>query len=330
MGCGSSGTGGTGGTGGSAGAGGDGGAGGSNAPLSDEYVLSDEMLVPESGAFDPASRSFLVGSQTKGDITRVEADGTESIFFAAPSGESWSTLGMMVDDAARRLWACAVRAADETEEIWVFDLSSGERALTLNLADAAAGSTCNDIAIDADGLAYISDTSNQWVHRADAEAESIALWADDPLLGPNDAGVFGGNGIAVTEDNQYVIVSKTGPGAPPRLLRIALDDPGSIDEVVTTPEIDGFADGMTFLGGELYIAKVGAGNVSRLTSDDGWATASVASVPAGSGMPVPGTSTVRPAEGHLYAIYSDITKVLTGLDPVPPFRIFKVDLESFE
>jgi hypothetical protein len=25
-----------------------------------------------------------------------------------------------------------------------------------------------------------------------------------------------------------------------------------------------------------------------------------------------------------------ITKVLTGLDPVPPFRIFKVDLDSCE
>ncbi len=44
----------------------------------------------------------------------------------------------------------------------------------------------------------------------------------------------------------------------------------------------------------------------------------------------PRTSTVRPAEGRLYAIYSDITKALTGLTPVAPFRIYEVDLESFE
>ncbi|MBW2224847.1 MAG: SMP-30/gluconolactonase/LRE family protein [Deltaproteobacteria bacterium] len=330
IGCGGNAASGGGGSGGAGGGGGDGGAGGSPAPLLDEYVLSDQTLVPESGAFDPTSRSFLVGSETKGNITRVEADGTESIFFAPPAGERWRTLGMMVDDTERRLWVCAQRPSDETQEIWVFDLSSGERDLALNLADAAAGSTCNDIAVDAGGLAYISDTFNQRVHRADAETETVAVWADDPLLAPNDAGVFGGNGIAVTDDSKYVIVSKTGPGAPPRLLRIALDDPGSIDEIVTTPEIDGFADGMSFLNGDLYIAKVGAGNVARLSSDDDWATASIATAPAGSGTPVPGTSTVRPAEGQLYAIYSDITKVLTGLDPVPPFRIFKVDLGSFE
>ena len=45
--------------------------GGSEAPLQDEYILSDQELVPESGIFDPSSRSFYVGSATKGDITRT-------------------------------------------------------------------------------------------------------------------------------------------------------------------------------------------------------------------------------------------------------------------
>ena len=164
------GTNGTAGSGGSAGAGGDGGAGGSAAPLLDEYVLSDDTLVPESGSFDPTSRRFYVGSATKGNITQVDADGTEGILFTPPPSETWRTLGMIVDDAARRLWVCAQRLADDTSEIWVFDLTSGERDLVLNLADAVAGSTCNDIDVDRDGLAYVSDSSNPRVYRADAAA----------------------------------------------------------------------------------------------------------------------------------------------------------------
>ncbi len=306
------------------------GMGGAPAALLDEYVLSDDMLVPESGSYDPTGRSFYVGSANDGSVTRVDADGTESLFFPAPAAEMWRTLGMIVDDAARRLWVCAQRTDDGSQWIWVFDLTSGDRVLQLDLADAAAGSTCNDIAIDADGFAYVSDSENPRVYRADASTESVTVWASDVQLSPTSGGIFGGNGIAVTPDGNYVLVSKTSQGAPPRLLRIARDDPASVSEIVPTPALEGFADGMSFLGGDLYIAMVGAGNVVRLSSTDDWATASLVTVPAGSDGPVPGTSTVRPAEGSLYAIYSDITSALLGVDVSPPFRIYKVDLASFE
>ena len=300
------------------------------APLKDEYILSDQALVPESGAFDPTGRSFYVSSATKGDITRVQVDGTESVFFAAPAGEQWRSLGTIVDDSARRLWVCAQRLADATQEIWVFDLEGGGRELALDLANVEAGSTCNDVALDRQGLAYISDSENPRVYRADANAGTVETWADDPLLSPTGSGIFGGNGIAVTEDDRFVILSKTSTGAPPRLLRISRDDPSDVAGILVTPELEGFADGMSFLDGDLYIAMVGAGNVARLRSDDDWATAAALVEPPTPEVSVPGTSTVRTAEGALYAIYSDITKVLTGLDPVPPFRIFKVDLETFQ
>ncbi len=319
------GTGGTGGVGGGAGAGGVGGA----PALLDEYVLSDDMLVPESGSFDPTSRSFYVGSATEGSVTRVAADGTESLLFPAPTDEAWRTLGMVVDDTGSRLWVCAQRTDDDSQWIWVFDLTSGDRVLELDLADAAAGSTCNDIAVDGGGFAYISDSENSRVYRADAIDESVEVWADDPLLSPNAQGVFGGNGIAVTEDDTYVIVSKTGPPAP-RLLRIAIDDPSDVSEIVATPELVDFADGIAFFGGDLYIAMVSSGDVARLTSTDDWATAAVVTVPGSPAGRVPGMSTVRVAEGSLYGIYSDITSFLLSQPLNPPFRIFKVDLASFE
>ena len=315
---------------GAGGGGGSSGSGGSVTPLLGEYVLSDQELVPESGDFDPTSRSFYVSSATKGDITRVEADGTESIFYAAPSGEVWRSLGAIIDNAARRLWVCAQRPADGMQQIWALDLETGERELALDLGEVGADSTCNDIAVDADGLAYISDSENSRVYRADPDAGTVTTWADDPLLSPNAGGRFGGNGIAVTEDGSYVIVSKTGGGALPPLVRIAREDPTNIAEIVTTPFFADLADGSSFLDGVLYIALVTAGNVARLSTDDDWATATVEIAPAMGTTPVTGTSTVRDAEGALYAIYSDISNSLVGSDLNPPFRIFKVDLESFE
>ncbi|MCZ6807473.1 MAG: hypothetical protein O7F08_11010, partial [Deltaproteobacteria bacterium] len=184
-GCGSE-NGGSSGTGGIAGAGGTGGTGG-GVPLQDEYVLSDEELVPESGSYDPVSRSFFVGSVTRGNITRVEADNTETIFFAPPADESWRTAGMIVDAEARRLWVCAQQVVMEevtSQRIWTFDLSTGEQELNLDLASAAGGSTCNDIALDSEGLAYISDSENSRIYRASAEDEAVTVWANDPLLAP--------------------------------------------------------------------------------------------------------------------------------------------------
>lgn len=319
--------GGSSGTGGAGGMGGMGGTGG-EPPLLDEYVLADQELVPESGAFDPNSRSFFVGSATNGRITRIEADGTETIFFSPAAGESWRTLGMAVDAGARRLWVCAqegTTGAVRSQRIWTFDLSSGAQELDLDLANAAEGSTCNDVAVDSAGQAYISDSANPRIYRASAGDEDVIVWADDPLLAPEAAG-FGGNGIAVTEDDASVILSKTlATTTTPRLLRIDRTNPANIGGLTTTPDLSGLADGMSFLDGDLYVALVGDGVIARLTSGDDWETATVTST-----MAVAGTSTVRPAEGRPYAIYSDITAAILGQPLSPPFRIFRIDVDSFE
>ncbi len=297
--------------------------------LQDEYILSDQDLVPESGIYDPGSGAFYVGSSTKGNITRVDADGTESIFYAPPSSETWRTTGVTVDAAARRLWVCAQEGTPgeiARRQIWVFDLTRAELAVELDLDGAAERSTCNDIAVDGEGLAYVSDSANPRVYRANAADEMIEVWADDPLLDSDVSGIFGGNGIAVTDNDQYVLLSKTILStATPRLLRIERANPTNISGITTTPEVTMTADGISFLDGDLYVAAVGSGEIFRLTSADQWMTATVTT-----SMQQIGTSTVRPAEGDLYGIYSDITNALLGQPINPPFRIYRIDLASFE
>src|SRR5262245_12726187 len=62
------------------------------------HDFSDRDLYPEGGAFDPVDRAFYVGSLRHGNITRVAADGSESILFAGEGGDDGRlTLGMQVD-----------------------------------------------------------------------------------------------------------------------------------------------------------------------------------------------------------------------------------------
>lgn len=312
---------------GSSGTGGSGGAGGTGgvAALQEEYVLSDQELVPESGAYDSVGRAFYVGSRTKGSITRVDVDGTESLFFDPPPSSSLRTLGVAIDADARRLWVCLQDTEAPSQSVWTFDLSTGEADIEFDLASAAADATCNDIALDSEGVAYVSDSANPRVYRANVDGEAIEIWADDPLLA-GDGEQFGGNGIAVTDDDRYVLLSKTlSPSTTPQLLRIERANPENIDGITTTPEITGSADGMSFLGGDLYLADVLLGDILRLTSEDAWGTAIIAS-----SMQAAGTSTVRPAEGQLYGIYSDAGASILGSPLSPPFRIYRIDLASFE
>jgi hypothetical protein len=64
-------------------------------PLSNEYTLSSKNSIPEGVTFDPVDRAFYAGSLQGGTITRVNADGTESIFFDSEIEQSFT--GMKVD-----------------------------------------------------------------------------------------------------------------------------------------------------------------------------------------------------------------------------------------
>src|SRR4029079_6664238 len=70
------------------------------------FRIPDKGLVPEGIAFDSKSGSFFVSSIRKRKIVRVAADGKASDFVASGRDGLRGVLGMRVDAARRRLWAC--------------------------------------------------------------------------------------------------------------------------------------------------------------------------------------------------------------------------------
>ncbi|MBA2665169.1 MAG: SMP-30/gluconolactonase/LRE family protein [Bradymonadaceae bacterium] len=296
--------------------------------LASVYDLTGSQLFPESGAFDSQTRTFYVGSLGFGTLTSIDGeDGSERLFFAGTGEANRLTLGVQADVARRRLWVCSITSEEgEPGLVWAFDLDSGERTHEFVLADTVEGASCNDVDVDGQGRAYVTDRKNPRIYRVDASANSgagtVEIWAQDPLLEPQ---VIGLNGIAISPDGASLLVGKY---LPARLLRIAMHDPSDVALVELAGDtfagtgVSG-ADGIAFLGEALYVAfpeKV----VRVVAHDDQWRKAQV---DAQTGFAQLAALIV--AEDALYAVKGAAVEFVLKRAPALPFQLIRVDLEGF-
>ena len=164
------------------------------------HRFADRRLFPEGGAFDPTDRAFYVGSLEHGSITRVDATGAESTFFAGTGEKDRYTLGMQVDAARRRLWVCTTK--DSLGTIWIFDLATKARISSIDLTRANPVAACNDVLLDGD-TALVSDRENTHIYRID-ETRAVSVWAHDPLLG---GALISLNSMVFTPDKSAVLTA---------------------------------------------------------------------------------------------------------------------------
>ncbi len=201
------------------------------APLLAEYALDNAQAYPEAVTFDPVERAFYTGSLALGTITKTEADGQQSEFFSGNTSGEWLVLGVEVDPERRRLWACAALGKDlSASEVWLFDLESGERIWQSSFEGVHVGAACSDMVITSDGIAYACDREAGNIYRLDADTQNIEIFATNPLLDPE---IIGQNGIALSADARFLLVVKF---LPARLMRISLENPNSIEEVLLVNE----------------------------------------------------------------------------------------------
>lgn len=245
---------------------------------------------PESATFDPTLDAFFVGSLGDGSVHRVDrTTGAETVFFTETEPGTWWSLGMDVDVARRRLWVCAMDDQRETTSetppyagwIWVFDLDTGARVARRDLSSVGVRATCTDVAVAADGSAYVSDRESPRVYHL-TETGPVATLVENDLL---DAAVVGENAIVVLPDQSALLVLIY---LPSRLVRIDLGDLHVSDVAIDgtfgdfTPAASG-ADGMTLSGDRLLVAFTSEVDTLAPTLAD-WSAATIVSavdVPAG-------------------------------------------------
>jgi sugar lactone lactonase YvrE len=206
-------------------------------------------LHPESASWDPVHRQFVISSIHRGTVSRVGADGIAHTLVSDP--QLVSALGVKVDAGRSRVLVCnadpaglSVRSTARTQGqvagLGSYDLRTGRRLWYVDLAAIAGDGgrhLANDVAFDADGTAYVTDSFAPIVYRVTVDGRASVLLRDDRIgAGP---GQFGLNGIVVRGGHLWVGNYATGA-----IWELPLHRPESVRLMVQDPRLVGL-DGLT-------------------------------------------------------------------------------------
>ena len=261
---------------------------------------------PEGIAYAPALNKFLVTSLTLGKVGTVDMNGQYADLFTDP--QLISTLGVKVQNGKVYVCNAAQPIADKTTPqatgktagLFVYDLATSQLTRRTDLAALLPGAPhlANDVALDAQGVAYVTDSFSPVVYRVGADGTASVLVNDSRFAVP--MGQFGLNGIVYHPGN-YLIVVKSATG---QLYKIDLGNGNAITEITGFAPVTG-GDGMVLIDNDLYVVNKQS-QVTQLRGAANWATASVVKTDA-AGYVQATTNTV--VNGQIYTLNARIGEV---------------------
>jgi sugar lactone lactonase YvrE len=279
----------------------------------DELVLPGDMFYPESLIADDDG-TLYVGSLVTGQVVAFADGETEPTVVIGASSGVVGVTGVTI--RGDELWLCSMDAT--------FQRATEVRSFTL---DGIAGGTyplppnrfCNDLAFDAAGALYVTDSFNGTVLRLAPGAANVEPWLDDPALAPGMPGGFGLDGLSVVPGAVYVNRFDSGG-----LYRIAIGAggvAGAAQEIVVTPPLVS-PDGMRALDERTLLVAEGNGRVTRVTIDGAAATATpiATDLDQPTGLVV-ARGSVWVTEGQLGRLFS-----MPSQPPNVPFVVRRIDL----
>jgi sugar lactone lactonase YvrE len=178
-----------------------------------EIVIPGERLITES-LTSSRNGTVFVGSVLGGTIFRAAPGSAKAEAWIKPGTNGLAgVFGVFADDKSNTLWACsgsfgapaAGAPPPPPSALHAFDLKSGTPKGKWDVP--TAGGFCNDIAVDARGNAYITDTNNMEVAQLRKGGASLEVWAGNGGFGEK-GGVL--DGIAVLGDKVVVNALRTG------------------------------------------------------------------------------------------------------------------------
>jgi sugar lactone lactonase YvrE len=294
-----------------------------------QVTFTQAGLYPEGTQYDDAGGRFLVSSQTAGRIGQVKDDGAYAQFADDP--QLISTIGLNLDVPRNRLLVAvsdpgynAARTTAATlrklAAVAIFNATGTKTGYVSlgTLRPAYAAHFANDLAVDAAGNIYVTDSFAPIIYKVDAQGTASVFLENSALAAP--AGTFGLNGIVYHPDG-YLIVAKSDEGA---LLKVPLSNPAGFTKVTTTGLTLTGDDGLQLIDNNtLLVACNAQGQVYRLTSADGFATVNrTGSFATGAVYP---TTLARRNGTDSYVLYSRLNALQAMQSPpVSQFSLTKV------
>jgi sugar lactone lactonase YvrE len=227
----------------------------------DGFELPGATFYPE-GVAVAADGTFFVGSLSNGQVVRLR-HGQDTVEEFVPPGVLATTAGMVVDEERAVLWACDSSLMKGASAIVGVALADGKVVARHAFPEGAA--LCNDLALDAEGNLYATDSFAPRILRVAADRKLLdvaaEVWATEPTWAV-EQGQFGLNGITVTEGGLYVAhtqrnalyhVPIAGGGAPGPVREVKLDRvPKGLDGLEVAADgglifVEGYANGLTHI-----------------------------------------------------------------------------------
>jgi streptogramin lyase len=276
-----------------------------------------------------ADGTLFIGRLGDGGIVRANSrSGDVAVFVPPGASETRSILGVFADERANTLWACSndlsalggpSSSGDSRSALKGFDLRTGAAKRSVPLPGPHA--FCNDIAVDARGAVYVTDSAGPNMLRLPAGASTFEVFASSPLFSPPQGG-FGLDGIAFGRDGNVYVTTYTAGG----LFRVdvARGRAGRVTELHGAPLT--LPDALRPLGQRSFLLVEGAGTLDRVDIEgDGFKAAPIR---GGFREPTSVTrvgSTAWVSEGQLSFFFD---RLLKSQSPSLPFRIYAVPLSK--
>lgn len=259
-------------------------------------LVQNPGMMPEGIEWDDDAGHFLLGSMTQKTIFSVNDDGTFAPFIQNDSFNA--IVGIHIDHATNRLLVCSSdpsiffggEAQGHLAALFAFDLNTGQQLFFADLSELGPGDAhfANDVTVDAEGNAYVTDTGAPVIYKVTPTGEASVFIESELLTAP----AFGLNGIEY-HPNGYLLAGVAGSAS---IVKIPLDDPAALVAVELDQPVP--SDGLVLREDGILFA-VNPGNlVMALSSDDDWMTASV----VGQGALEASASTAALREGVVYVV----------------------------
>lgn len=204
-----------------------------------------DVFAPEDIAIDSAGRIYT--GVDDGQIIRLQADGSNPDLFASTAGRP---LGLVFDREGNLIVADAVKG--------LLSISPEGTVNVLTTSAAGVSFRCtNDLDVAADGLIYFTDASNRFP-LSNYKADILEHQPNGRFLvyDPKEKTtrvlmdkLHFANGVAVSPDQQFVLVAETGRY---KIHRLWLDGPQKGQSEVFIENLPGFPDGITSNGRDRF------------------------------------------------------------------------------
>jgi sugar lactone lactonase YvrE len=174
------------------------------------YIIALALLLSAGSAFAgpasislPSKRAFpesisatrdgtlYVGNLAEGGVWRIRPNGKPQVWIKPAAFGSASILGVLTDETHNTLWVCS--NAPASGGVKIPDAKSGTALIGFDLKTGAGKlraefprehNLCNDIAIDAAGAIYVTNSDAPQILRLPPGSTQLEVWFSDPSLQP--------------------------------------------------------------------------------------------------------------------------------------------------